>query len=779
MPLRILCVLLMYATGSAAAAGAPDRFRDLKVYGSSQPDAKNRARIIVKLEFRNEGKKPLSLAAELGANQPLGFAGGTFKSDVAPGQTATWEFDLRPTAKLQREILQGHIAFDGRKDCDLYVALQGPDPENFELKGGSKITAAAEVVATYAPRTQQAIDTAYDAWQKAVHRPGEIALATQGRSDYQIVIENVPIAKVDGKMPAFDAWSAQKDLKPEEQDLVAAVKDLQRCIQVKSGATLPIALSAATPPAKAVRLQLAQKDARLAHHNSYQLRVDEKQELLIRAATLDGLTSGVYGLLVDHLDCHWFCPGEVGEVIAAPADKTVRLSKNLNETASPSFYSATGMCWGRAPQWDRRNRSRINAGRMTFGHAWYNLVTPSPEAYKEHPDWWAHDRQGNIRRFEQESAWSHTNFCSTHPEVIEMVARKINEQFDADPTAIVKSLDPNDYAPMCLCDRCLALDKSYGVTREDGTDVADRLLHFSREIYDRLKPEHKGKFLGILCYGYQLDAPHKARPHDHHAGMICQFPGEFDHSRPFNDPSSAAARRFSELVAKWGNGLKQMGFYDYYGHYHFFGPWGIVHKMREDMAAFRDAGGTFLVIEAQPNFGMHGLNLYIASRLAWDIDADVDLLVEEFCRKFYGPAAEPMRKFWLAAERWYALERPGTNTARRVAAHPEFWQELEANLREAQARVAAPDMPKQYRDRVRLHVDGFELGRKMYLIRTRYFGGDKNDYAGAAAELKPHWTWVQELKKKYNGSDPYWPSLLADYFYPNLEELERGANSVF
>jgi hypothetical protein len=79
-----------------------------------------------------------------------------------------------------------------------------------------------------------------------------------------------------------------------------------------------------------------------------------------------------------------------------------------------------------------------------------------------------------------DSDWSSTNFCSTNPDVIRLVAEKINAQFDANPNAIVASIDPNDMAPLCQCDRCLALDATYGVTPADDKQMADRLLHFPR-----------------------------------------------------------------------------------------------------------------------------------------------------------------------------------------------------------------------------------------------------------------------------------------------------------
>ena len=83
------------------------------------------------------------------------------------------------------------------------------------------------------------------------------------------------------------------------------------------------------------------------------------------------------------------------------------------------------------------------------------------------------------------------------------------------------------------------------------------------------------------------------------------------------------------------------------------------------------------------------MNHYIAARLVWDLNADVDMLVEEYCRKFYGPAAEPMRKFWFGPNGTYALELPARTPRTWSAARPGFWEELEANLKEAENRVAA------------------------------------------------------------------------------------------
>jgi len=303
----------------------------------------------------------------------------------------------------------------------------------------------------------------------------------------------------------------------------------------------------------------------------------------------------------------------------------------------------------------------------------------------------------------------------------------------------------------------------YGVKPGDDNQMADRLLHFSKEIHDRLKPEHREKYLGILAYGFQTRPPKTAVAHPRHATTVCDFPSYFDHTRPFTDPTSSYNREFHDIVRGWAAKVKQLGFYDYYGHFDFFGPWGILHKMREDLPAFRNAGGTFVVIESQPNFSMHGLNLYVAARLVWDLEADVDVLVEEYVTKFYGPAAVPMREFFRAAERHYSLTRPGMQAAQRVGARPEFWTELDGLLKRAEdvtAKLTGAD--KRFTDRIMFHRDGFAFGRRAFELSSR---------AGDAAFLRESKVEFDRMKAKYAASDAYWPTMVAAYFYPNVDAM--------
>jgi hypothetical protein len=760
-------VALLWLAGAAATAAPPPRYRDLAVYTTSAPEA---GEIVAKTRFVNRGAKPLKLAAMLKPSPWIGFPGGRFSATVAPGREAVWTWAFTPEKPLTRQLLYGEIRIDGRLERDLFLSVQGPDPAEtvtagpaltaadravpvfgpdltaFQDRPDERITEAARVTATYAPRAHTSILA--EMKERKVPR-ARLTLAAKGKTDYAIVLEGLPEA--------------------EQKELADAVDDLQRVVKLQSDTELPVT---ANPAGPAIRLRLAELKAD-GLHDAYRLRTQGK-DVIIEAGNVDGLRNGIYGLLTDHLHARWFQPRGLGEEIPIPKDKTIRLPA-LNETRGSKWFSTSGASWGADPLWGRRTRAVVNRGRMGFGHHWHALINKAEFPYDKFPDYYARDREGKIRL--NDMGWTWTNLCSTNPEVIDIVAKKTNDYFAKNPNAIVASIDPNDYGLMCLCDRCLALDRQYGQTKEDGTDVADRLLHFSKEVYDRLDPKYKDKFLGILVYANQREVPVSAKPHDHHAGIICNFPLHYDHSRPWNDPSSPRNAEFFRQVKGWGSLLKQYGYYDYYGHYAFFGPWAMAHKMREDLPAFREMGGTFLVLENQPNFAMQGLNHYLSAGLIRDLDADVDLLLEEYFQQYYGPAAGAMRKFWLTAERYYALERPGIMTNALVAARPEFWIELEGCLAEAEGVIAnLPAEQQRFIDRVRHVHDGFRFGYLLYQYDAEYGelarrNGVTVDHRRAVRFLQRNREQIEEIQARYPVDDPYWPLLVASYLRVNVEAM--------
>jgi hypothetical protein len=738
---------------SAFAAGQlpPLRsYRDLKVYTTSAPDSRRPNRIVARTQFVNEGSKSLSISANLAACSALSFRGTRFSAVVKPGKTGLWTWEFRAPAKLKkRQILTGSIDISNRRERDLYVSVFGTDTPQVPAKDVEKITEMARVVATYAPRTQASIDA--EMLYRKEHQPKpELTLAAKGESAYSIVVESEP---------------ATRD---------QVIGDLLRVIKLQSGAELPIGTSGGGRAIILRRANPGQKAKGL--YDAYRLRTVGR-DVVIESETPEGLRNGVYGLLTDHLGANWFMPDQLGEEITIPSDRTVRLPK-LDEVRGSVWSSCTGVSWGRSGPWDIRNRTIVSRGRMCFGHSWETYIMPRLYPYDKYPEYYARDRKGKIL-----NQWGPPNFCSTNPDVIDIVAKGVNDYFRNDSEAIVKSLDPNDYQPMCLCDRCLALDKQYGVTKDDGSQAADRLLHFSKEIYDRLEPQFKDRYLGILVYGFQIELPKSARPHAHHAGIICDMCWAYDTTRPWNDPTSKLNRHFYDLVKGWGKLLPQFGYYDYYGVGGYYGPWPYVHKLREDLPAFHDMGGTFVVLEAQPNFATQGLNHYAATQLVRDIGADIDIALEKFFREYYGPAAKPMRDYWLVAERYYATERPNTSSAACTPMRPEFWQDLAGCLARA-GRIAArlPAHQKRFADRVKMATVGFNYSRCRFDYDRQFDWAASEyrqtiDHKAAVEYLRKHRSEIEEPQKKYSGGDGYWQMLVPIYYVMDIDaEIKKHEN---
>jgi hypothetical protein len=199
--------------------------------------------------------------------------------------------------------------------------------------------------------------------------------------------------------------------------------------------------------------------------------------------------------------------------------------------------------------------------------------------------------------------------------------------------------------------------------------------------------------------------------------------------------------------------------------------------MREDLPEFRGLGGTFLVLENQPNFAMQGLNHYVSGRLIWDIDTDTDLLLEEFFTKYYGPAAGPMRKFWLTTERHFALERPGCMTNALVAQRPEFWTELEGCLAEAEGSVAnLPAEQKRFADRIHQVHDAFEYGYLLHQYDAQFGelarrNGVTVDHQQAVRFLRANRQRLEEIQNRYKPDDPYWPLLVPGYLRIDVDTM--------
>lgn len=81
-------------------------------------------------------------------------------------------------------------------------------------------------------------------------------------------------------------------------------------------------------------------------------------------------------------------------------------------------------------------------------------------------------------------------------------------------------------------------------------------------------------------------------------------------------------------------------------------PFPVLHTIMLDVEYLATLDGVDGVIsQCEPgNWGAYGLQYYVFARAAWNTDSDLGSIVDDYCEKYYGPASEPMKKYFSILE---------------------------------------------------------------------------------------------------------------------------------
>ena len=169
-------------------------------------------------------------------------------------------------------------------------------------------------------------------------------------------------------------------------------------------------------------------------------------------------------------------------------------------------------------------------------------------------------------------------------------------------------------------------------------------------------------------------------------------------------------QEFVEILKRWRALTDNLFIYEYYA----LGGWSrakmlwpMVHTMRYDIPWYRDMGTAGFYTQAGP-WPMAPLNSYIAAKLAWNADLDVDWLISDFCQKFFQEAAGPMQRYLLEIED--AMVR--NNQCISYGLHGELAKSLVGNssLKSRAKAIGSKIFDKPTRDKLRTMLD--EAGRQ-------------------------------------------------------------------
>ncbi|MBM3888658.1 MAG: DUF4838 domain-containing protein, partial [Verrucomicrobia bacterium] len=382
---------------------------------------------------------------------------------------------------------------------------------------------------------------------------------------------------------------------------------------------------------------------------AFAIRTEPKRLLLI-GATEKGVPHAAFRFL-ESVGCRWFFPAKEWEIV--PPIPT--LSVSLNETSRPALLARRIWCgYGvrDAPtrqsltDWARHNRM-ASSFTIYCGHAWQSIILENKKVFEAHPEYCALVK--GKRKGEQ--------LCVSNPAVREIAAEWALKKLRAKPETDMVSMECSDGDGQCECDACGQLGS-----------LSDRIFGLANEVARAVAKEFPGKMIGMLAYNQHCEPP--------------SFPLERNVYVQLTAGFIRGRYTFDELAKLWPKCCKNLGFYEYFSVWLWDfdmparGRGSNVGYIREHIQRYAKLGATSLDCESGNNWGPHGLGYYIANKLMWNPNADVEALRADFFEKAFGPAAGPMRRFYdsldagnepLRSEHWLALALRDLEEASRLA----------------------------------------------------------------------------------------------------------------
>jgi hypothetical protein len=474
-----------------------------------------------------------------------------------------------------------------------------------------------------------------------------------------------------------------------------------------------------------------------------------------------GSLNAVYELL-RNLGVRWYMPGDVGEIL--PRLSSIPLRK-IDTVVTPAFalrcmtplsttYSSLNrddVLWQLRLGLNAHCRAVGTIPHLSHG---LNAVLGRPEMKAAHPEYYA--LIGGRRDTNDNHA------CLSSEGLFQEAVRFVRAMYAVYDARTV-SLMPEDGFRFCECGRCKGQD-----TPERGRagQYSDYVFGFVDRVAREVYKTHPDRTVNCFAYGTFTLTPEKIGHLSSNVlvGIV--------HARGwyFPNPTERGLElQLPDLHAAWRAKSSQplMGWEHYpFTHIGTFLPVYFPHTMAAGLRALKgkSIGESVEVAWGPTEVRGHGLdapafnhlNVYLTARLYWDADQDLEALLEEYFRLYYGPAAADMRAFVAYAEaNWSLMEQDGERIAKALA------------LFEAARERVAPE--SAYARRLNLLGD--------YLVTLKQRGAQLARGRKDVLEARARFVSGPEAVITLDGrlEEPAWGPYLRQYRTHGLRPLETGA----
>jgi len=438
-----------------------------------------------------------------------------------------------------------------------------------------------------------------------------ITLVNQAKSEYRIVLPK--------KASNFE---------------LSAAKLLQDYIQKISGCNIPIVRDNEKSIKTEVLIGLTNrtkddiiktKKQNLKEDGYYLFTSGEK--LLILGGTGKGIIYGVCGFLEDFLHYRKYSPS----VEYIPHQETISLPQ-IDDTEIPpadirivhcEFSNDTSYAYFRKIV---QTKDIWNEGnyRGYYVHTLPRII-PSEKYFAEHPEYFSLINGERV---------PYGQFCLSNPDVLKITIADLKEQIAKHPNLKYWSVSQADNYYQCECEKCKAIDKEEG-------SASGLMIRFVNAVAKAF-PD---KIITTLAYQYTRKPPLISKPIDNVMITLCTI--ELNRSQPIETDTGSAG--FTKEITDWGKITNKIMLWDYETQFSSsFGPFPLYNTLQPNiqfftknhvMAHFQQCNG-----KHSENFGE--LKCYILSKLLWNPNANMNAMIDDFMKGFYGEAAPYIREYF-------------------------------------------------------------------------------------------------------------------------------------
>lgn len=371
--------------------------------------------------------------------------------------------------------------------------------------------------------------------------------------------------------------------------------------------------------------------------------IDVSDERIILTGESERAAHYAAARMLHHLGVRWYAPGEIGEHV--PQSSTLTLDAGRIESA-PDFQ--TRNLWPRSAEEQRwMLRNRMGGPRMPQGHAFSRYQRPigggdRGEFFEENPDFFPivggepHSRQANL----------------SNPDVVEHFAEHIRHIFENDPDRWTAGIGPDD-GPI-IDERpetqgIIAGRREPLMQRPEATDL---FVRFANRVAERLEDDYPDALLGFYVYSNHAMVPEDEPPHEMLFPVVA--PITFTRYASVDNPAVPTSMLLADIVKQWAELSPRIGFYLYnFNLADTAMPFTRTLAFGKSIPKYYEWGLRYASIESMTNWHTMVPGNYVTGKLLWDVETDYQAVADEVYADYFGPAAEPMRRYNHLLERAY------------------------------------------------------------------------------------------------------------------------------